>query len=696
MAVYKFEELLKKHNVTENQVTSFGSDQSIKNSLDRMEQDKKVSLGSRIKETVGDFTGIGKDIAESSQRRADNIGTIRTAMESGEQSGVRSVLQTAGQVAGAGADAIGAVFKGAVNMTISDKTEKDVTDIITKFGAKVMANPEVQGIVNKYNNLSPEQQRDVDALGGVVALVSEFIGVGVAGKGAKVAQKGVTAGIDATKTVVTNAIDATTGAIKNTAVKMIPKSPEMMNKVARLTPTQARKFKELAGETHGEYLTKTGNFGTPDKIVETEAIKFAQSVKSVDDTLATLPGSYKAGVIDDVLQGLEERVVSTSSKNVPSPISSKVSELIAKNQGEGLNMADINEMKRLYEREVKLGYNKMLNPDKVQTATNVDNALREWQVTKAEELGFTNLKELNKQTQISRNLINSLGGEVVGKTGLNNVSLTDWIMLSGGDPTAVAGFLTKKFFGSKNIQAKIAEKLSKVKPEGIKKPVLIPSKQTPPPQSKIELKKALPKVSPKPAPKSSKLSPKGQGENPTTNSAKEAVAKGLTEDVRKAGGVEKFIDTQKNKFIKEQGFEPSSIKVVDEWFQAKQTQPFVGIGGQNPGFFTNKPTLSELPKSEISKYLEFTADGKAIYYRGIPKNVKTRAIRWGDFISPNKGKAKFYGEVERYELDPKYVKQLGDLEAVYFNPADKLKAPPTTSFSQLRTEYQKALKANKK
>lgn len=150
-------------------------------------------------------------------------------------------------------------------------------------------------------------------------------------------------------------------------------------------------------------------------------------------------------------------------------------------------------MKRLYEREVKLGYNKMLNPDKVQTSTNIDNALREWQVTKAEELGFTNLKELNKQTQISRNLINSLGDEVVGKTGLNNVSLTDWIMLSGGDPTAIGGFLTKKFFGSKGVQAKIAEMLSDVAPEGIKKPVVTPSKLTPQPQSKILQQKPLAK-----------------------------------------------------------------------------------------------------------------------------------------------------------------------------------------------------------
>jgi hypothetical protein len=152
---------------------------------------------------------------------------------------------------------------------------------------------------------------------------------------------------------------------------------------------------------------------------------------------------------------------------------------------------------------------------------------------------------------------------------------------------------------------------------------------------------------------------------------------------------DEWVKGVKDDFVKEQGFKPSSMKVVDDWYQAKQTQPHIGIGGQNPEFFANKPNLSDLPKSEVSKYLKFTPEGKAIYYRGINENVKTRGLRWGDFLSPHKGKASFYGKVERYELDPKYVKQLGDLEAVYFNEADKLKAPIPKSFSQLKAEWDK-------
>lgn len=163
-----------------------------------------TSFLGRAKETLGDFTGIGKDIAISSQKRADNIADIDKAYKSGEQGVLRTVGQQVGQFAGAGADAIGAVFKGAGNILLSDKHEKDVTDIIGKFGAKVIAIPEVQSIINKYNELPIEKQRDIDALGGVVSLVTNFMGGEVAGRGAQLAKTGITTVVEPVVTASKN------------------------------------------------------------------------------------------------------------------------------------------------------------------------------------------------------------------------------------------------------------------------------------------------------------------------------------------------------------------------------------------------------------------------------------------------------------------------------------------------------------
>lgn len=163
-----------------------------------------TSFLARVKETGNDISGIAKDIRDSSQKRADNIAVSDQAYKSGEQGALRTVGQEIGQFAGAGADAIGAVFKGAGNILLSNKHEKDVSDVIGKFGAKVMAIPQVQSIINQYNELPPEKQRDIDALGGVISLVTNFIGGEVAGRGANIAKTGIQSGIDATVTGAKN------------------------------------------------------------------------------------------------------------------------------------------------------------------------------------------------------------------------------------------------------------------------------------------------------------------------------------------------------------------------------------------------------------------------------------------------------------------------------------------------------------
>lgn len=245
----------------------------------------------------------------------------------------------------------------------------------------------------------------------------------------------------------------------------------IMNRVARLNPSDAQKFEKLSGgKTHGEYLAETGNFGTPDEIITKEAQKFSRSISSVDAEIDKLPGLYKTGSIEDALSGLVKRAEETSSSNTKAPYLIRVNELVNKYNKDGLTMKEINEVKRLFEREAKLGYNKLTQSDSVAKATNIDNALREWQFAKADELGFKNLENLNKQTQLSKLIVDSLGDKIVGQTGLNGISLTDWIILGSGNPNSVAQFLTKKFFSSKKVQAKIAEMLYK----GEKKSIITP------------------------------------------------------------------------------------------------------------------------------------------------------------------------------------------------------------------------------
>ena len=128
---------------------------------------------------------------------------------------------------------------------------------------------------------------------------------------------------------------------------------------------------------------------------------------------------------------------------------------------------ELKNVKKLFEKEVKLGYNKLTDAPKIKQATYLDDAIRTFQDETASKLGFTNIRDLSKQIQASKFIIDKLGNKIVSNELLNGVSLTDYIILAGGEPASIGAFLTKKIFSNKGIQAKIAKMLSsgEVKPE---------------------------------------------------------------------------------------------------------------------------------------------------------------------------------------------------------------------------------------
>ena len=92
-------------------------------------------------------------------------------------------------------------------------------------------------------------------------------------------------------------------------------------------------------------------------------------------------------------------------------------------------MKETNEVKRFFERNNKFSYGRdMTAGEKTAWATNVDSALRDWQMKLAEENGFTNLKDMNKETQASKFIMDKLAKNENGRLGNNAVTITDWIV----------------------------------------------------------------------------------------------------------------------------------------------------------------------------------------------------------------------------------------------------------------------------
>lgn len=425
-------------------------------SLSAFDNSSKVSLSSP-EQSLTDI--VGQDIADRTTRVGDilnrkDIGLVTKGVQVfGQGAGLaaNTLEQTAMKVPGVkqATKAVGAGFNW---LTTSDYSP------VKYLGDLIGSSKILQTAVHLYDT-DKNFQDSVDAVSNIIRLGGDIEGaVNSANFATNVTNKIIrNAGNVATDAATTL---AETG--KNVASNIAKEQPaKIMNRIARINPNDAIDFEKMSGgRTVGQYLTDTGNFGAPDKIITNEASKLIQSKSMVDTELAKLPGVYKYGAIEDALNGLLDVAEKSSTPNVKAPYLSEAQSLVSKYASGGLDMGEINNLKRLYERYVKLGYDKKLNPDKVSQATNVDTAIRNWQIQKASDLGFKNIKELNKQTQLSKFLVDKLGDKIIGQSALNNVGLTDWIVLANGSPESIAGFLTKKFFSSRAVQAKIAEMLN--------------------------------------------------------------------------------------------------------------------------------------------------------------------------------------------------------------------------------------------
>lgn len=276
------------------------------------------------------------------------------------------------------------------------------------------------------------------------------------------------AGIGGTLGVAVPALEKLAGAVNKTVPEVAsqggkileslkPNPADIMQRVLRVTKGQQTKFEKTYGTSIGQYAVDRNLIGTQEQVVNDLANRFTTSIKAADDALATLPGKYQPEPVKTALKELYEKKLATSAPGANDPELNIVKELMNKFDNVGLDMSEINQAKRLFERNVKLDFVKTNNPEGVKLSNNIDQAIRGWQFNQAERLGLKNLPEINKETRMAKELLNSLERESSGKAGNNAISLTDWIVLADGGASNVAAFLAKRGFGSDTIQAFVAK-----------------------------------------------------------------------------------------------------------------------------------------------------------------------------------------------------------------------------------------------
>ncbi len=400
-------------------------------------------------------------------------GTIAKSVE--EAGG--AIEQGAELMAGAGVttktpgERVEAPIRGAVRagLGVAGATARAIFSPLTEAIA-----PIIEPVIKEGIEKSPTAQKALQDLNvwaeahpEAAANLKDFMDIAASATGAKAGTAGIEAGMKVGKQATEKIISTGKQAVEKTMEALTPDAAQIMQRVARVSKGKQASFEKEAGESIGQFLDKRGIYGDIENISSQLYNRFTTSKSAADNALAKLDGVYKAKPVETALGELLGRETRISTPGALSKDFARVRELSNKYRKEGLSMSEINEVKRLYERNVRLDYMKQNLPESVAKANTIDDALRSWQFGQAEKLGLKNLPEINKETRLTKKLMDDIGKEYAGSAGNNAITLTDWIVLSNGDPAAISAFLVKKGFSDKTIQSAIAKYISKTEKIGM-------------------------------------------------------------------------------------------------------------------------------------------------------------------------------------------------------------------------------------
>jgi len=418
---------------------------------------QKPGLPSRVSSTIND-SGAKVYNAIIGQGENQGQGSIRRGFEAG--------AIAANTVAKVGMDTLPEPARDAMNW-VGNKVGEGFSFITDKVAEtnlfKEIGELEAQGFLTP--EIAPELFKVKEALGIASAsgqIAGDILATNQVTKGA---QKIADVSKNTVKPVISNVVDKT-GEVASKVKSVVGDSPEsIMQRVARVSKGKQARFEQMSGESIGGYLTKRGIFGNIDDITTKLYERFIKSRNTADEAFSKLTGTYSPTPVKTALKELFDRETRVSSPGAQSPNLSRISDLLKKFDRQGLTMKEINEVKRLFEKNVKVDYLKSIssNPEGVVRATNLDSAIRKWQLEQAKTLGLKNLDIINNETRFAKQLLDDIGQEYAGAAGNNAMTITDWIMLSGGDVAAISGFLAKKGFSNKSVQSAIAKWLNKGK-----------------------------------------------------------------------------------------------------------------------------------------------------------------------------------------------------------------------------------------
>ena len=379
------------------------------------------------------------------------------------------------------AGGLGEAATGLGKTFTTPEAEESLGKLVREAGEAISETQVAQSVVPKvanwYQSLDKDDKLFIDSAGGMAMVIGEMFGVGKAKKPLQAVGQGMRQGGEFVAETAPKVVDWTATNVPAAAQSVYSKVPSMQSVtpntsgiseqlvagINRIKPTERQQFKQMSGQSAEEWLVDRGLTGTRQDTLTKLSDNFQALRQNVDEALDKVPGEYKDKRVTVVADEAAEY-----ARSVESGDAGRMASLAEKSKGVGLTTKEINEVKRYYERNIKVGYMKdqTQNAAAVERATNRDGALREYLFEISDQNGFSNLRELNKEIQQSRFLTDKIAGRMEGEGANNVMSLTDWIVVSPGaiDPTFIAGFAGKKLFSTETARSLTARLFSRNRP----------------------------------------------------------------------------------------------------------------------------------------------------------------------------------------------------------------------------------------
>ena len=280
------------------------------------------------------------------------------------------------------------------------------------------------------------------------------------------------------------------------------KKPDLASKIStkanRFTAWDERKFVKMTWQSPWEFATTRWMNKVWDEAVEEASKNYLLSMQQADDWLAKIKWTFTTKwQTDDILWDLVDWLNTKAIKQPRNPDSKRAKQLYDKYNKGWLTMPEINEAKRIYARNNTYTWAEKWS-DAAKNSTFLQDDLRKWQLNKAEQMWFKNLKEINKNTQGWKSFADYLDKFQQWKQANNMFSITDVIALSWWNASNVALFVWKKMWSTDAAKRTLIKLFWKQKADAIIKANYNPSKikwllwpwsiKTPAPITKTKIK----------------------------------------------------------------------------------------------------------------------------------------------------------------------------------------------------------------